>query len=239
MNGVTKLNIIGDSWFANNYIEGQADLLADLQTDAHYLRLRTEGTHQFSFARGSSLTPLISVGIRDDRKDQLTNFGMELSSGFDYTDPIGLTLSGTGSMLYAGDNTIQKMSVNGTLGYDYNNDALGLTFSVSPSWGQTLASVQNTLWSSNILASDKEVGQYTDGTQVSSELGYGFTLGEDSRKLNLYSGYEFDADANDKLLLGTSVSIGSHLSLDLERTRPMNTQDPEATKYQLNGRFNW
>ena len=239
LNGVTKLNIIGDSWFASNYIEGQADLLADLQTDAHYLRLRTEGTHQFSFGRGSSLTPLISVGIRDDRKDQLTNFGMELSSGFDYSDPIGLTLSGTGSMLYAGENNIQKMSINGTLGYDYGNDALGLTFAISPSWGQTLASVQNTLWSSNILANDKEVGQYSDGTQVNSELGYGFTLGEESRKLNLYSGYEFDAESDDQLSLGTSISIGSHLSLDLEGTRAINTQEPEATKYQLNGRLSW
>ena len=239
LNGVTKLNIIGDSWFASNYIEGQADLLTNLQTDAHYLRLRTEGTHQFSLARGSLLTPLISVGIRDDRKDQLTNFGMELSSGFDYTDPIGLKLSGSGSMLYAGENTIQKMSINGTLGYDYGNDALGLTFAISPSWGQTLASIQNSLWSSNILANDKEVGQYTDGTQVSSELGYGFTLGEESRKLNLYSGYEFDAESDDQLSLGSSVSIGSHLSLDVEGTRAINAQETEATKYQFNARLSW
>ena len=239
LNGVTKLNIIGDSWFASNYIGGQADLLADLQTDAHYLRLRTEGTHQFSFARGSSLTPLISVGIRDDRKDQLSNFGMELSSGFDFTDPIGLNLSGSGSMLYAVENSIQKMRVNGTLGYDYGNDTLGLTFTISPQWGQTISNVQNTLWSNNILASDKEVGQYSDGTQVSSELGYGFTLGEESRKLNLYSGFEFDAKSDDQLSLGSSISIGSHLGFDIERTRAINTQESEATKYQLNGRLTW
>ena len=239
LNGTTKLNIIGDSWFARNYINGQADVFADLQTDVHYLRLRTEGSHQFSFERGSSLTPLISFGIRDDRKDQLTNFGMELSSGFDYTDPIGLTLAGSGSMLYAGENSIQKMSVNGSLGYDYGNDALGLTFAISPSWGHTLTSAQNTLWSSNILASDTDVGQDTDGTQVSSELGYGFTLGENSKKLNLYSSYEFDAEADDNLLIGSRVSIGSHLNLDLERTGVINTQEPEVTKYQLNGRLSW
>ena len=140
--------------------------MTNLQIDTHYLRLRTEGTHQISFTRGSALTPLISVGIRDDRKEQLTNFSIELSGGFDYTDPIGLSLSGFGSLLFAGESTIQKMSVNGTLGYDYGNDALGLTFAISPTWGQTLASIQNTLWSSSILASDKEVGQYSDGTQV-------------------------------------------------------------------------
>ena len=149
---------------------------------------------------------------------------MELSSGFDFTDPIGLNLSGTGSMLYAGENTIQKMSINGTLGYDYGNDNLGLTFAISPTWGQTLASAQNTLWSSNILASDQEDGQYSDGTQVSSELGYGFTLGEKSRKLNLYSGFEFDAKSDDQLSLGSNISIGSHLGFDIEGTRAINTQ---------------
>ena len=164
---------------------------------------------------------------------------MELTSGFDFTEPIGLNLSGTGSMLYAGENTIKKMSINGTLGYDYGNDALGFTFALSPSWGQTLASIQNTLWSSNILASDKEVGQYSDGTQVNSELGYGFTLGEESRKLNLYSGYEFNAESEDLLSLGSSIAIGSHLSLDIEGTRVINTQLSEATKYQLNGRLTW
>ena len=239
LNGVTKLNIIGDSWFASNHIGGHAGVLSDLQTDAHYLRLRTEGTHQFSFARDSSLTPLISVGIRDDRKDQLTNFGLELSSGFDYSDPIGLTLSGNGSMLYAGESSIQKMSLTGSLGYDYGNDALGLTFAISPTWGQTLASVQNTLWSSNILASDSEIGQYSDGTQISSEIGYGFTLGENSRKLNLYSGFEFDAESDDKLSLGSSVLIGSNLSLDIEGTRAINSQESQTTKYQLNGRLSW
>ena len=81
--------------------------------------------------------------------------------------------------------------------------------------------------------------QYTDGTQVSSELGYGFTLGEESRKLNLYSGYEFDAESDDQLSLGSSISIGSHLNLDLERTGTINSTDSETTKYQLNGRLTW
>ena len=239
LNGVTKLNVNGNSWLARQYVDGKNNILTDLQTDVHYLRISTEGTHQFEFERGATLTPLISVGVRDDRKDQHSIFGMELSSGFDYVDPIGLTLSGTGSMLLTGDTGIQKMSVKSSLKYDYGSDELGLTFAISPSWGQTQADAQNTLWSSNILASDKDIGQYSDGTQVSSEFGYGFALGEVSRKLNLYSGYEFDAQADDKLSFGTSVSIGSNLSLDLERTGVINSPDSAATKYQLNGRLSW
>ena len=83
------------------------------------------------------------------------------------------------------------------------------------------------------------IGQYTKDTQISSEIGYGFSICEDSRKLNLYCGYEFDAHTDDELLLGTSVSIGSSLGLDLVRTEKLVAPDSEATKYQFNARLNW
>ena len=191
---------------ARQKIDSKSNILSDLQTDAQFLRVSTEGSHQFEFERGSTFTPLISTGIRRDQKDQRSLFGLELTSGFDYTDPIGLIMSGTGSLLFAGENEIQKMSVKGSIEFDYGNDDLGLTFALSPTWGQTQAEAQNSLWSSEILASSKEVGQYTEGTQISSEIGYGFTLGEESRKLNLYSGYEFDAQSDDELLFGSSIS---------------------------------
>ena len=183
--------------------------------------------------------PLISTGIRRDQKDQQSLFGLELTSGFNYTDPIGLTMSGTGSLLLASGNEIQKMSLKGSVEFDYGSDDLGVTFALSPTWGQTQAEAQNSLWSSKILVSSKEVGQYTEGTQINSEIGYGFTLGEESRKLNLYSGYEFDAQSDDELLFGTSISIGSNIGLDLERTNKIGTPHSKMTKYQINGRLNW
>ena len=169
LNGTTKLQLVGDSWFARHNIDGESELLSDLQTDAQFLRISTEATHQFEFKRGSTFSPLLSTGIRRDQKDYLSHFGLELTSGFDYTDPIGLIFSGSGSVLLASQNEVQKMSVKGSLEYDYGRDDLGLTFAISPTWGQTLDEIQNSLWSSNILASDDEVGQYTDGTQISSE----------------------------------------------------------------------
>ena len=239
LNGVTKLKVIGDAWLARLFVDGNDNLLASLQTDVHYLRINTEGTHQIEFERGSLLTPLISVGVRNDRKDQLTNFGMELTGGFDFVDLIGLTLSGTGSMLLGGKNETQKMSLKGSLGYDYGSDDIGFTFAISPTWGHLQSEVQNSLWSSSILSSDKEIGQYTDGTQVNSRVGYGFILGEDSRKLNIYSEYEFDAQADDELLLGTSISIGANFGVDLERAGKIGTPEYTATKYQIKGRLTW
>ena len=239
LNGTTKLQLVGDSWFARQNIDGKSNLLSDLQTDAQFLRISTEATHQFEFERGSTFTPLISTGIRRDRKDQQSLFGLELTGGFDYTAPIGLTLSGSGSLLLASENEIQKMSLKGSLEYDYGRDDLGLTIALSPTWGQTQAEIQNTLWSSEILASSKEIGQYTEGTQINTEIGYGFILGEESQQLNLYSGYEFDAQADDELLLGTSISIGANFGVDIERAGKIGTPEDVATKYQINGRLTW
>ena len=239
LNGVTKLNINGNSWLTRLYVDGKDNILSELQTDAQFLRISTEATHQFEFERGSSLTPIISTGIRRDQKDRQSLFGLELTGGFDYNDPIGLTLSGSGSMLFASNNEIQKMSLQGLVEYDYGHDNLGLTFALAPAWGQTVATVQNSLWSTQILASSKEVGQYTEGTQISTEIGYGFVLGEDSRKLNLVSGYEFDAQTDDELLFRASLSIGSNLGLDFERINKVGTPDSAARKYQFNIHLNW
>ncbi len=239
LNGTTKLQLIGDSWIARQNIDGKSELLSALQTDAQFLRISTEATHQFEFERGSSLTPLISTGIRRDQKDQQSLFGLELSGGFDYTNPIGFTLSGSGSMLLTSQNEIQKMSLMGSVEYDYGRDDLGLKFALSPTWVQTQAELQNSLWSNEILARSNEVGQYTEGTQISSEIGYGFALGEESRQLNLYSGYEFDAQSDDELLLGTRLAIGSKLGLDFERINKISTTDSPAGKYQFNVSLSW
>ena len=80
LNGTTKVKLIGDSWFARQNITGKSELLSDLQTDAQFLRISTEATHQFEFERGSSFTPLISTGIRRDQKDQQSLFGLELTA---------------------------------------------------------------------------------------------------------------------------------------------------------------
>ncbi len=239
LNGTTSLKLIGDSWFARQNIDGKSELLSDLQTNAQFLRISTEATHQFEFERGSSLTPIISTGIRRDQKDQQSLFGLEFTGGFDYRDSIGLTLSGSGSVLLGRANDIQEMSLKGSLEYDYGSDDLGLTFALSPTWGQTQAEIQNSLWSSEILASSNVVGQYTEGTQIGTEIGYGFALGEESRHLNLYSGYEFDASSNDELLLGTSLSIGSNLGLDFERVNKIGSSDSATSKNQFNARLSW
>ncbi len=238
-NGITKLSIIGDSWFARQFVNGQENLLTNLQTDTHYYNIKTKGTHQFEFESGTALTPFISAGFRGDRKSQHSILAIEFTSGFDFITPVGLTINGSGQMLVANGNTIQSISSNSTFGYDYGNDELGLTLEISPTWGQSQTNAQNSLWSSNILASDSEIGLYSNGTQVNSKIGYGFTLGENSRKLNLFSGFKYDTQADDELHLGANLSTGSNFNLDLEGVTQLNPEGLDTTKLQFNGHLSW
>ena len=83
------------------------------------------------------------------------------------------------------------------------------------------------------------IGQYTNGTQINSKVGYGFVLGEHTQTLTVYSGYEFDDQTEDELLLGSRVAIGSNFGLDLEGTRKISSVGDKASKFKLNGRLKW
>ena len=150
LNGTSNLSVKGESWFSRYNLDGKDNLFTDLHTDSHYYNIRTEAKHQFEFTRGSSLTPLIAVGIRGDRKGQQSTLAPAISSGIDFVTPIGFTFNGSGNLLMAGDdNTFQKMNASSSLKYDYGQDNLGLTFEFSPTWGHSFANAQNSLWRSS------------------------------------------------------------------------------------------
>ena len=119
--------------------------MADLHTDAHYYQIRTEGTHIIEFDHGSSLTPLVSFGMRGDKKANQSRLGIEFTGSIDYSNPLGLTLYGTGSMLMVDKNTVQKVSATSTFKFDLGNDDLGTILEFSQSWGRSDADAQNSL----------------------------------------------------------------------------------------------
>ena len=239
LNGTSQLSLVGESWMARQYIDGKDGVLADLQTDAQYYRVRTEGEHEFTFERGSRLTPKVSVGMRGDTKAEQSTVGMEFTGGINYQNPLGLTWDGAGSMLLGDENTVQKISASSTFGFDYGNDKLGTILTLAPTWGQSSDDAQNNLWDSNILQDDSNMGQYTNGTQVDSEIGYGFAIGDNTGILTLYSGYEFDHQVDDELMLGTRVKIGSNFDFDVEGSQEIGTEGSNPTKVQFNGRLSW
>ena len=239
VNGTTSLSIKGDSWFAHQSIAGSDGILADIHTNAHHLRIRSEGTHQFDFSTGSTLRPLVSIGIRNDVKDHQSVLGIEFTSGADYHNPIGLTVSGTGSMLVGQANQAQKVTISSSLNYDHSGDERGIIVEVTPSWGYVDTNIQNTLWRNNNLDSNFENNQYTNGTSLSGELGYGLDILDNKSVLTPFSGIEISDNNANQYLIGTRLGLGSNTNFELTGIQEQSITGSNSTKVRLEGRLNW
>ena len=238
-NGTTKLSIKGDSWFAHQFIAGRDGILTEIHTNAQHLRIRTEGSHQFDFASGSTFSPLISIGVRNDVKDHQSVLGVELTSGANYNNPIGLTITGTGSMLVGQANQLQKATINSSLNYDRGSDNLGFIVDVSPKWGYVDVNIQDTLWSNNILDTNFENGQYSNGVSLVSEFGYGLNILSGDSVLTPFSGIEISENQSYEYLIGTRLGLGSNANFELSGIQRNNTSGTNSTAVRLNGSLNW
>ena len=238
-NGTTKLSIKGNSWFAHQSINGRAGILADIHTNTHHLLVRSEGTHQYNFVKGSTLRPLVSIGILSDKKNHQSVLGLELTSGADYNNPIGISISGSGSMLIGQENQVQKVTINSSLNYDSDADNRGFIVEISPTWGYIDTNIQDTLWSNNILDSNFENGQYSNGASLSSEFGYGLNILSSESVLTPFSGLEISDNQSYEYLVGTRFELGSNVNFELSGIQSQSTSGNDSTAIRLNGSLNW
>ena len=238
-NGTTKLSIKGDSWFAHQFIFGRDGILTDIHTNAQHLRIRTEGSHQFDFASGSTFSPLISIGIRNDVKDHQSVLGVELTSSAHYNNPVGVTIAGTGNMLVGQANQVQRVTISSSLNYDRNTDNQGFIVDVSPTWGYVDSNIQDTLWSSDIIDSNFENGQYSNGASLNSEFSYGFEFLQGDGLVTPISGFEISSNQDYEYLIGTRLSLGSNANFELSGIQSKNSSGSNSSTVRLEGRFNW
>ena len=74
LSGTSNLSIKGESWLTHQNVDGKDGVLESVSTNSQHFRIRTEGTHQFDFATGATLSPLVSIGVRNDEMDHLSVF---------------------------------------------------------------------------------------------------------------------------------------------------------------------
>ena len=192
LHGLSNINLKAESSFLQFIMQDDTNYLADFEFSSNFNKLVSEYSYQKTFTQGSVLSSTAQIGGVWGQDKAINGLGVELSSDLELEIPIGVTFKGSGTVLIADENAVQKVVANSSIRLDHGNDGLGLNLEFSPKWGQTQANAQNSQLNSNILSSKYEFDQYTNGTQVSSKVGYVFELGEDFRKMTIYSGYEFD-----------------------------------------------
>ena len=237
--GSSELSITGQTWYARQNLFGVEGFINSMQTDASHYRIGIEGSHTQKLASGSSVKPTFSIGMRGDGKNDQSIFGMEVGGRLNYTSTFGLSLIGNSSMFLIEQGEIQKWSIIGKVNYDRGNDKLGTIMELSPSYGQMQGGNSRSLWSSDILESVSETGQYMDGVHVDTELGYGLSILGDTSRLTPFGGISYSDDADNKYHVGTHLQLGSDLKFELTGTQETETTGILNQKIKLDGAFNW
>ena len=239
LTGTSNLSIKGETWFAQQTVDGKDGVLENINTNSKHLSIRTEGSHQFEFISGSTLNPIVSIGVRNDEKDHQSVLGLEYTGSIDYNNLIGFSLSGHGSMLTGQSNQVQKMSLNSSMNYDSNNDEQGVLFKSAASWGQTVAEIQNPISSGFNLASSIGSNHFIDGNAFSSEIGFGLKIWDGSSLLTPFTGFNISENQGNEYQIGTLMNIGSNVKLNLTGTQYMNATNDITNKVHIEGSINW
>ena len=237
--GVSKLSITGQSWYARQNLFGVADFINSMQINASHYRIGIEGSHTQSLTSGSTLKPTISVGLRGDGKNSQSIFGMEVGGGISYRSTLGLSITGKSNIFLIEQSDIQKWSLLGSISYDQGNDQLGTILEISPSYGQMQGANNRSLWSSDILESASETGQYMDGLSFDAEFGYGLSILGDTSRFTPFGGIGYADDSDNKYHVGTSLQFGSDLTFELTGTQETDTKGTLTQEIKLDGGFNW
>jgi len=165
-------------------VEDAGGHLAAATADATRLRLALEGSWEARLGTVSSLRPAFEVGLRHDGGDAETGVGIELSGGLALTDPVlGLSAEISGHGLFTHkEDTFRDRGVSGSLRYDPQPASdLGLSLSVSPSWGAGQRGVES-LWGT-APTPGAALGSFEDfdGSdmpqgRLDAEIGYGLPV---------------------------------------------------------------
>ena len=134
---------------------------------------------------------------------------------------------------------MQKIELESSLTYDQGRDQRGFIADVAPSWRQVDTNIQDTLWSSNFLDSSFENGQYTNGTSLNGEFGYGFEFLQGDGLMTPISRFKISSNQSYEYQIGTRLGLGSNANFELSGIQRNNTSGTYSTAVRLNGGLNW
>ncbi len=224
-------------------VTGPAGNLAATDADAHRLRLILEGSREFEWADGRRLAPTMELGLRHDRGDAETGFGLEVGGRVQYADPAwGLTVEGTVRGLLAHeDGDYREWGASGRLQISRGPEGRGLSLALAPAWGTATSGVE-AMWSRQTTAGlAPQTHRQARTGRLATEVGYGvaaFGRG----LLTSYAGSELAEGATRRFRVGTRLRMtrdaATGLTLNLEGRRQERT-DPQPVDQDLRIQIRW
>ncbi len=213
--------------------------LAAATGDASRVRAVLEGSRAFALARGGSLSPSLSLGLRHDGGDAETGAGVEIGTGLAWSEPSrGLTsdlrLYGLAAHEAGGRD---EWGASGSLRVAPDPSGRGLSLSLAPSWGAQGESGR--LWGAAPGAlSSGTGGGALPGARLDTELGYGLAVSEGVTGTP-YAGLGLGGSRDYRLGWRLGLDRLPSFSLGVEATRREAANDNAEHGVMLSGALRW
>ena len=211
----------------------EREFLPGVAAQTSRVRLVLEGSRNFSFANGSSLTGSLELGGLADAGDAETGAGAELGAGFAYMHPVGLAIQARGHVLLAHEaSEFQQWGGGLTVNFDAGEQGQGLFFAFSPTWGTPSTGAEGMWNSTRATQAVLATGGAPLGMHVDTRRGYGTNLSNGGGMLTLFSELGQPDGGPSHLRFGTQLArlrtSGSQLDLALygERINPILDDAP-------------
>ena len=231
--GTTTLNLKGEAAFTSADVEGSGTL-ASMSLSATRQRLVLEGAHVQKLASGSTFTPSLELGVRNDGGDGETGTSIEAGGALRYADEAsGLTVEGRVRTLLSHSGDYEETGVSGLVRIAPGGSGRGLALVVQPAWGQTGSGV-NQLWENGVTAGVSPDNQ----ARLHTEVGYGLGVAPGLGVLTPYAGLGLAGEGAQWWRMGARWQLASAASVSVEGSLYEAAND-DGHGLMLRGALRW
>ncbi len=209
--GTTTLNLKGEVAFTSADVDGSGSI-ESTSLSASRQRLLLEGAHVQKLASGSTFTPSLELGVRNDGGDGETGTSIEAGGALRYADEAsGLTVEGRVRTLLSHSGDYEETGVSGLVRIAPGGSGQGLALVVQPAWGQTGSGV-NQLWENGVTAGvspDKQA-------RLNTEVGYGLGVAPGMGVVTPYAGLGLAGEGAQWWRMGARWQLAPAASVSVE-----------------------
>ena len=241
--GPSSFRLKGEALRTALKVDGHAEAGAAIErmdVAATRLRLTIEGRQSATLANGGVFEPVLEMGVRYDSGDGETS-GAEVGGGWRYHNPATRFTADGRLRALLGRSNYEEWGVQGSMALQPGADGQGVSFSLSPGYGDSSSGIQQ-LWRHG-LAADADDGAADDtdnyAMKLDARIGYGhrlsccFSPGEHHGVLTPYG--EMTRGTTDSYRMGVNWKAGTRFDLTLLGERREPTTDPAEHAVLLKG----
>ena len=210
--------------------------MVETEADTSRVRLVLEGSRSFRVGEGGLLTPTLELGLRRDGGDAEEGSGVEVGGRLRYASSWGLSLEASLRALLAHEASVyEEWGASGALRYDPGRAGIGLTASVTPTWGTATSGIGR-LWSqpdARGLAGGGAGLSASPAARVDAELGWGLRTLNGQGLLTPYARASLVEGSEQAWHLGTRMALAESLNVSLEATHRQRPDEAAAQEVAL------